>query len=76
MKVIHVLGLVLWRGGILVVAAVLLYESVSWILRFVDLPVQLGVGLGLVTTGGLLVLVSLIAERVQDYRAEGDVRRD
>jgi hypothetical protein len=75
-KVGHVIGLVLWRGGLLLVAAVLLYESTSWLLQFIDLPVQLGVGLALVATGVLLVLISLIAERVRDYRAEGGNYRD
>lgn len=76
MKVSHVIGLLLWRGGLVTVATVLLYESVSWLLRFVDLPVQLAVGFGLVGTGVLLVLVSLIAERVSEYRTEGEALRD
>lgn len=76
MKVSHVIGLLLWRGGLVTVATVLLYESVSWLLRFVDLPVPLEVGVGLVGTGVLLVLVSLIAERVSEYRTEGEALRD
>jgi hypothetical protein len=76
LKVSHIIGLLLWRGGLVTVAAVLLYESVSWLLRFVDLPVQLGVGIGLVGTGVLLVLASLIAERVREYRTEGESLRD
>ncbi len=76
MKAGHVIGLVLWRGGLLLVAAVLLYESMRWVLQFIDLPVQLGVGIALVAAGVLLVVISLIAERVRDYRIEGEIRHD
>jgi len=76
LKLAHVIGLVLWRGGLLLVGVVLLYELASWVLQFVDLPVQLGVGLGLVATGVVFVLISMIAERVRDYGVEARGCRD
>jgi len=76
MKSAHVIGLILWRGGLLLVGVVLLYELTSWVLQFVDLPVQLGVGLGLMATGVVLVLISVIAERVRDDGIEARGYRD
>ncbi len=74
MRPIHVVGLLLWRGGLLLVGAVAVYEIMRWLLRYLDLPAQLEVGVGLVLTGLALVLVSLILERVRDYRGEAHLR--
>ena len=74
MRRIHVVGLVLWRGGLVLVAAVALFETARWLLRFVDLPAQLEIGSGLVLAGMVLVLVSLVIERAREYRAEGHLR--
>ncbi len=74
MRRIHVVGLLLWRGGLVLVAAVALFEAARWLLRFVDLPAQLEIGSGLVLAGMVLVLVSLVLERAREYRAEGDLR--
>jgi len=73
MRPVHLIGLFLWRGGLLLVGAVVLLESARWVLRFVELPPQIEVGGGLVLTGLVLVLVSLVAERVVDARSEGDL---
>jgi hypothetical protein len=70
MKRTHLLGLLLWRGGLLMVGAFLLIEGARWLLRFVDLPVPVEIGGGLVLAGIGLVLASLIVERVADARAE------
>jgi len=63
-------GVILWRGGALLAAAWVLFEGVRLIVRLWDVPAQVEVALGLLLAGFLLVVVSLIVERVRDYRAE------
>ncbi len=70
----QVLGLVLWRGGILCAAGFAVYESAWWLLFFWSVPEQLKVGTALVVAGVVLVLGSLLAERIADARLEGDLR--
>ena len=74
MRRIHVVGLLLWRGGLVLAAAVALFEAARWLLRFADLPAQLEIGSGLVLAGLVLVLLSLVIERARDYRMEGHLR--
>ncbi|MHC4079126.1 MAG: hypothetical protein ACYST0_11880 [Planctomycetota bacterium] len=69
----QLIGLLLWRGGWILVVVWLLVEAARWILRFVELPIQLEVGVGLILAGGVLVVLSLILERIQDARREGDL---
>jgi hypothetical protein len=66
--------LLLWRGGLLVVAAAILFEAARLFLRFIKLPVQIEIGLGLGIAGAALVFVSLVLERLQDLRSEGNLR--
>ncbi len=73
MKATHLVGLFLWRGGLLLLVASGLYESSVLALKFIDLPAQLEIGLGLCITGAALVILSLILERMQDRRTEGDL---
>ena len=73
MRATQTLGLMLWRGGLLLAGGAALWEGLSLALRFVDLPVQVEVGLGLLVAGALFVASSLIAERVTDARTEGDL---
>ena len=73
MRPIQLIGLLLWRGGLLLVAVTVLFEAIRWSLRFIDLPLQLEVGFGLGAAGALLVIASFIWERIQDRRAEGDL---
>ena len=70
----QVVGALLWRGGLLLAAAAALFESVRWILRLVDIPPQLEIGFGLLLSGFVLVMVSLIVERIKDSRLESDLR--
>jgi len=70
----QVVGALLWRGGTLVVVVAALFESARWILRLVDVPPEMQIGLGLLIAGFVLVLVSLIVERIQDFRVESDLR--
>jgi len=69
MKKTHLVGLALWRGGILLVAAYLGYWALRGILRITDARLELAVAVFLV--GLLLVFGSVIVERVQDARSEG-----
>ncbi len=70
----QVVGALLWRGGLLLAAAAALFESARWILRVVDIPPQLEIGFGLLLSGFVLVMVSLIVERIKDSRLESDLR--
>ena len=70
----QVVGALLWRGGLLLAAAAALFESARWILRVVDIPRQLEIGFGLLLSGFVLVMVSLIVERIKDSRLESDLR--
>ncbi len=73
MRRFHLVGLVLWRGGLLLLAGYALLEIVRWILRFYEVDPLVEIGLGLTLVGFLFVLVSLIMERLQDARAEGSL---
>jgi len=68
-------GMLLWRGGLILAGAAVLFEATRWLLRFVDIPSQLKIGLGFLVAGATLVILSLIMERVRDSRAEGDLRK-
>jgi len=59
---------------LLLTAAAALFESARWILRVVDIPPQLEIGFGLLLSGFVLVMVSLIVERIKDSRLESDLR--
>jgi len=72
MNGLQLIGLSLWRGGLLVAAGWLLYESARLVLRWIDVPAEVEAGLGLALAGFALVMVSLIAERIVDLRAEHD----
>lgn len=74
MRPIHLIGLILWRGGILLAAVTTAIESVRLLLRFVDLPVELELGVAFVLAGLALVLLSLVLERLRDSRSEGPLR--
>lgn len=55
------------------VGGYLLFEAARAALRLFDLAPTVRLGLALVFAGLALVLGSLIAERVVDHRAEGDL---
>lgn len=74
MRWTHLVGLALWRGGLLLVGGAALYEGAGFVLRFVDFPAQVEFGVGLGLAGAALVLLSLVLERVRDARHEGDLR--
>ena len=73
MRPAQLIGLLLWRGGLILVGAWALFEAADWFLRFIELPTQLEVGLALIIAGGALVVISVILERIRDARREGDL---
>ena len=69
-------GVVLWRGGLAFVAGYAFYLG-SWrLIRMLDWPAQVTVGLALALAGFGLVMISLIGERVQAARHEGNLLDD
>ena len=63
----------LWRGGLIIAVVAGLVESARWIWRLVDIPAEVELGLGLLSSGFVLLLVSLILERIQDYQTESSL---
>jgi len=75
MRPLHVVGLLLWRGGLLLAGGWVAFETARFALRWFDVPVPLEIGGGLILAGFVLVLLSLLLERVRDARREGDPGR-
>lgn len=69
MRWTHLVGLTLWRGGVLLVGGYLAYQVLRTVLTFTD--TQLEVAVAVFLTGLLMVFVSLVVERIQDVQAEG-----
>ncbi len=69
----QLIGLLLWRGGLLIVGIAILIEASRNILRWVRVPVQIEIGGGLMLAGAALVLLSFILERIEDSRREGNL---
>ena len=69
-------GFVLWRFGLALAASVGIYRAWRLVFQFVDLPVQLEIGIGMMMTGALFFFASLVLERVQAMKSEGDLRED
>lgn len=71
MKNVHLLGLVLWRGGVVLVAGYLGYFALRAVLSITDAQLELAVAILL--TGVIFVFASVVGERLEDRRRE---RRD
>ena len=69
------LGLLMWRAGLMLAAATGLYRTTRFLLQFVDLPMQLEIGAGLIFSGVVVFMASIIGERYADIRAEGDLNQ-
>ena len=69
----QLMGLLLWRAGLILVCVWGLVETADWFLRFVELPPQLELGCALILAGGALFVISVILERIRDARGEGDL---
>lgn len=63
-------GLILWRGGLGLAGGYGAFRLARWVIRYVDLPLQLEVGAALVVAGGLLIFGTVVAERLMDLEAE------
>lgn len=74
-KSTQIFGLVLWRFGLLLAGATGLYRTTMFLMTFIDLPIQLEIGIGLIFCGVILFMGSLVMERVVDMRNEGDLRQ-
>ena len=74
MKRSHLVGVILWRGGILLILTYVAYMARRTALALADPQLEFAVAIGL--TGVLLIFVSLIMERVADAAAEGELAGD
>lgn len=68
MKKSQLLGLVLWRAGILIAGGYFVFFTLRYILRIADPVLEIGVSLAL--AGALFVLVSVVREQMEDARRE------
>lgn len=68
MRLTHLVGLALWRGGILLVGGYIAYQILRALLTFTDM--QLEVAVAVFLTGLLMVFLSLVVERIQDLQTE------
>jgi membrane protein implicated in regulation of membrane protease activity len=68
MRLAHLVGLALWRGGVLLVGGYIAYQVLRTVLAFTD--AQLEVAVAVFLTGLLMVFLSLVVERVQDVQEE------
>jgi hypothetical protein len=68
MKWTHLVGLALWRGGVLLVAGYLAYEVLRFVLTITDTQLEAAVAVFL--AGLVMVFISLIGERIEDVREE------
>lgn len=68
MRWILLVGLVLWRGGALLVGGYLAYQALRVILTITDPQLETAVALFL--TGLVMVFLSVLIERIQDARDE------
>jgi hypothetical protein len=77
MKKLHIIGLLLWRGGLLFAVGYGLFLSAKFALRMlgmwrIEVPDSLTTGIALVIAGFLAIMLSLILERIQDASREKD----
>ena len=49
------------------------YRTARFLLNFIELPTQLEIGIGLVITGFVFVIASLVMERIVDMKTEGNL---
>jgi len=63
-------GLLLWRFGLLLAGATAIYRTARFLLQFIELPVQLEIGLGLLFGGGVFFMASIVMEQLKDGRHE------
>ena len=64
----HFAGLMLWRGGVVLVAGYVAYQVLRAVLSLTDSRLELAIAV--ILTGVLFVFVSVIVERIRDVGAE------
>ncbi len=69
----HLVGFLLWRAGLLLIASYSLLRVARLAWAHLDLPPLVDWGLGFAAAGVLLVGLSFVMERIQDGRLEGDL---
>lgn len=70
MQKVQTIGLLLWRGGLLLASGSVAFFAIRAFLAAFELPGGIVLGLALVGAGSLMVFGSLIAERWIDLRNE------
>ena len=68
MTTLHVVGVVLWRGGLLLVGGYVAFAVLRVILSITD--IQLEIAVAILLAGLLLVFLSVLGERIVDAREE------
>jgi len=68
MRWIHFVGLVLWRGGALLVGGYLAYQLLRLVLTITDAQLEAAVAIFL--TGFVMVALSVLVEQIGDSRKE------
>jgi len=68
MKKTHLMGLALWRTGVILVGGYLAYQGLRTILSITDGQLELAVAI--LVTGILFVFLSVVGERILDLRTE------
>jgi hypothetical protein len=72
---VQLAGLLLWRAGLILAGATAAFRVARFLLRFIDLPTQIEIGVALFIVGVGCVGLSLVMERIVDYRSEEDLRQ-
>lgn len=68
MRGIHLVGLILWRGGALLVGGYVAYQLLRLVLTITDKQLETAVAVFL--TGFLMVALSVLIEQIEDSREE------
>jgi len=72
-NILTTIGMILWRGGVYFCAGYIAFQAFRQLLKlllWVDLPAQILLAVSCAGGGILLILFSLILERIQDAKGE------
>lgn len=70
MRNTHAVGLILWRGGLLLAVGYVAFQTLRQVLTITD--AQLEFAIAVVLTGVFFVFLSVVGEQVLDARSEKD----
>lgn len=68
MRGIHLVGLTLWRGGVLLVGGYMAFQLLRLVLTITDMQLETAVAVFL--TGLAMVALSVLVEQIEDSREE------